>query len=158
MNGKFPVPPPGGPIFRFPGGRWCYLHRAIVFDSWLNWSHALPARRSEQVQLRSEQVRNIATLARLITTAQGRLSKLRAKECPFLVHQWWSPNDPKWSHGRRCVIEITPREADEWLPLLPADRVRSAARSTHIAELLLIRPTSKLRPGNDRPVATRGTD
>lgn len=139
MSPRFPPPPPLGPMFQFPGGRWCDLQRAIVFDSWLTWRHALPGRRTERLQLESEQVRNIATLARLITVAHGKLSRLRPKDSPFRVQRWWDPHDSKWSHGRRCIIEITPRACEDWLHLLPADRVLSVARTAQVAELLLLK-------------------
>lgn len=141
---------PPGDAFRLPGGRLCSPQRAIVFNSWLTWKDAL----SSQIRrpLSRDQAMAIGKLARILTNTHKAAFHARPRQSPFKVYRWWNPDDPSWSHGRRCLIGVDHICTDDWLPLLPDTHVIHRAKGAHLAEVLLLRsPLAPLPP----PVARR---
>jgi hypothetical protein len=135
--------------FRFPSGRLCRLHRAICYDSWLMWRHALPEDQVSWALLRQPQVHAIGRLARLLHP----LSRAIARKNPgtfkyFRVMQWWDPHHPDWSSGRRILLHTHWMDASEALTYLDPDHVRGIVRGGGTAEILLLR----YRAGQERLV------
>jgi hypothetical protein len=95
--------------FCHPSGGWYLLDRAITYDSWLTWRHALPGDR---------QLRNCLPVAvgEAITALALRLDSLHQQlpgyrdlwDCPFVVSRWWDPDaaDEDRRSGRCCLLRI----------------------------------------------------
>lgn len=134
----FSPPGPQEDGFRMPGGRWCLLQRSIVYNSWLSWGQAI-APTARRRPLSRDQVMHIAKLARILSAAQRSVTRLRPQSSPFRVQRWWDPDDPQWSHGRRCLLSIEGLGVSEWLVHLPSTHVIHSARGPQAAEVLLLR-------------------
>jgi hypothetical protein len=116
----------GADWFRHPDGRLLHRCRAIVYDSWLLWSHALPESSALWPQLEQEQADAITALAGRLQAMHRTLpgySKL--DDSPFRVSAWWDPSDADWADGDRVRFRLGDWQADELALKLPGARALS---------------------------------
>ncbi|MEN9859949.1 MAG: hypothetical protein RLZZ515_431 [Cyanobacteriota bacterium] len=107
--------------FQGPNGDWFLVHRAIAFDGWLLWKHALPDRRPKG-PLPEDLARNITELAQRIHLAHQQFSDYRLLvDSPFTVSRWWDPSDEtgEWSSGRSILCRVNDFLADEVQRMIP---------------------------------------
>lgn len=122
--------------FRAPDGEWYSTLRAVTFDGWLLWKHALPEDIYLWPQLEVECYETIQLLAKRIHTIHQLFPDYRRlDDTPFTVSRWWDPTDDtgEWSGGDRLLCRINGYTAADVLAETP-HRYRS---------LLQIQPRSK---------------
>jgi hypothetical protein len=112
--------------FRHPDGHVWHCCRAIVYDSWLLWSHALPAEPALRAQLSIEQAQAITALAGKVHAMHRALpgySKL--DDTPFRVSAWWDPSEPEWAGGDRLRFRLGDWKAAALAAELPGAHILS---------------------------------
>lgn len=129
--------------FRTPDGEWYATLRAIAFDGWLLWRHALPEDHTlwpnlthsvfETIQLLGQRIHNLHQLF----PDYRRLS-----DTPFQVSCWWDPSDRsgEWTHGDRVLLRIlgyTARDVEQEVPPRLKSSLMLTAKSTHWLEVRL---------------------
>lgn len=95
--------------FQAPNGVWYSTLRAITFDSWLLWRHALPDDISLWPQLTQPVFESIEALGLRIHQLHQLLPNYRRlSDSPFCVSIWWDPTDTSgtWSLGDRAQLRI----------------------------------------------------
>lgn len=95
--------------FQTPGGVWYSTLRAITFDSWLLWRHALPEDIALWPQLTQPVFDSIEALGLRIHQIHQLLPDYRRlSDSPFHVSIWWDPADTSgdWSLGDRAQLRI----------------------------------------------------
>lgn len=94
--------------FLHPDEGWLLLDRAIVYDSWLAWRHALPESRAARERLTAEAALAITALAYEVHRIHQRLpGYMRLGASPFKVSRWWDPYaDDEWAAGGICLFRI----------------------------------------------------
>ncbi len=108
--------------FETPSNGWYCICRAIVFDSWLLWSDALPEDLELRKQLDQESFDNITALAKKIHSFHHSFPGWKQIDSsPFKVPCWWDPSheDPAWRKGRRCLLSLEDYTGEELKRLLP---------------------------------------
>ena len=94
--------------FLHPSGEWFLIDRAITFDNWLLWRHALPFERHERSQLTAPVAATIETLADAIHDIHQAMPGYKGLgDTPFRVSRWWDPSDQEgWQSGGCCLFRI----------------------------------------------------
>lgn len=95
--------------FQLPDGTWLPVRRAIVYDSWLLWMHALPGLPATRRRLKACHVRRIVRLGEALHQMHQRLPHYRTlDDTPFRVRCWFDPAslEPEFRTGGRCSIRI----------------------------------------------------
>jgi hypothetical protein len=108
--------------FRTPSNDWYCIYRAIIFDSWLLWSDALPEDPALREHLDQDVFDNIVGLAKRIHSFHHSLPDYKKLTgSPFTVPSWWDPTneDLGWKTGRICLFSIEGYTSDELLDLIP---------------------------------------
>lgn len=126
--------------FLTPDGQWFSVFRAVAYDSWLLWRHALPDNPNHWPLLNQEAFETIGVLGqRIHDLHQTCPDYRRLSDTPFTVSRWWDPlDDDGWQRGDRCLLRIDGYEARQ-LPLDNAARLGLLARpvSAHWIEFNL---------------------
>lgn len=126
--------------FRTPDGEWLYTLRAITFDNWLLWRHALPEDQQSWHLLDRPAYCNIQRLAKLIHSVHEQFSNYkRLEDTPFSVSCWWDPFDDsgQWVRGDRVLLRIkgyTALEAQREIPPRLKNSLLAQPRSLHWIE------------------------
>lgn len=95
--------------FQAPTGEWFYTLRAITYDGWLLWRHALPEDQMLWSQLNETSYDAIQLLARRIHVLHQLLPDYRRlTETPFTVSRWWDPAgfDDGYHAGDKMLCKI----------------------------------------------------
>jgi hypothetical protein len=95
--------------FLTPTGEWFYTLRAIAYDGWLQWRHALPEEQSLWGDLDLETFETIQLLAKRIHNLHQLLPDYRRLlDSPFTVSRWWDPTgtDEDYHSGARMLCKI----------------------------------------------------
>jgi hypothetical protein len=97
-----------GDEFLHPSGEWFLINRAITFDNWLLWRHALPLKRHERRQLTAPVAATIEALAGAIHAVHQTMPGYKGlDDTPFRVSRWWDPSDREgWQSGACCLFLI----------------------------------------------------
>jgi hypothetical protein len=116
--------------FRTPAGEVYSTHRAVTYDNWLLWIHALPDnpelwRRMDEAAFATIQVLG----KRLHLLHQMLPNYRRLSDTPFTVSRWWDPldNEDDWHLGGRCLLRIDGFSCRQ-LPLDAAPKLGLVAR------------------------------
>lgn len=108
--------------FRTPSGEWFCTLRAIAFDGWLLWKHALPDDILLWRDLNDDVFNTVEALARRIHNLHQLLPDYRRlSDTPFKVSRWWDPTDDtgEWCFGDRVLLRIngyTARDVSQEIP------------------------------------------
>jgi hypothetical protein len=136
--------------FQAPTGEWFYTLRAITYDGWLLWRHALPEEQMLWSALDAETFDAIQLLAKRIHALHQLLPDYRRlTDTPFTVSRWWDPNgtDDDYHRGDRMLCKIEGYTANDIVYEMPK----------RISTQLILRPLSKkwmefsLPPVSPRP-------
>lgn len=100
--------------FRHPELGWLLVDRAVTFDSWITWRHALPPLPEERSGLTSEISASITALGQALHDLHIMLPGYELLgSTPFSVPRWWDPGAGDcWSSGRRCLFRIEGHDSD----------------------------------------------
>lgn len=115
--------PPFTPIRKItlPCGASVFSSKALVKDSWLQWSDVLPAEEGEWSLFDVEVGVNVLNLAREISLFHRTMKDF--KQCdtsPFTVSRWWDPTaDDGWETGKFCLFKFKGLTATELVNLIP---------------------------------------
>jgi len=127
--------------FETPNDGWYCTCRAIVFDSWLLWSDALPEDLELREQLDQETFDNITALAKKIHSFHHSFPGWKQIDSsPFKVPSWWDPTheDPIWNSGQMCLFSLEDYSSDELVSLVPKrSTLRLRPVSTNYVEAYL---------------------
>jgi hypothetical protein len=142
--------------FQTPCGIWYSTLRAITFDSWLLWRHALPEDELLWPQLSQSVFETIEALAqRIHHLHQAFPDYRRLADTPFHVSTWWDPSDPHgdWIYGDRVQLKITgytAREIEQEAQPRLKGQLRILPLSKHWVEISLLRgPSSRLSEADE---------
>ena len=113
-----------------PASAWWYSRidqeprlrcRAICYDSWLTWGHALPGDPALEEQLTEEIERNIRNLAvNLHQIHRQHPDYKRTDSNPFTVTQWWDPDaESPWNTGMAVLFRFEGLSAAQWIESKP---------------------------------------
>ena len=95
--------------------------KAVVKDSWLQWSDVLPAEDNEWSLTNVAVGVNVINLARELSNFHKAMKNY--KQCdasPFTVTRWWDPTaDDGWETGRFCLFKFKGLTATELVDLIP---------------------------------------
>jgi hypothetical protein len=100
--------------FLAPTGEWLSVFRAIAYDSWLLWRHALPDNPNHWPLLDAGTFETIGRLGQRIHNLHQTLPDYRRlNDTPFTVSRWWDPLDDQedWQLGGRCLLKINGYES-----------------------------------------------
>jgi hypothetical protein len=95
--------------FQATDGQWHPVLRAVVFDSWLLWQHALPDDLHLRAQLTPQAEQGIRELGAAVHEAHQHFPDYkRLVDTPFRVSRWWDPTDDtgEWSSGHRLLCRV----------------------------------------------------
>lgn len=129
--------------FRTPTGEWYATLRAIAFDSWLLWKHALPDDHLLWPSLSQEAFSNIESLGKRIHNLHQLFPDYRRLcDTPFKVSRWWDPTDDsgEWICGARVLLRVngyTAREIEQEIPARLKGQLHIQPRSVHWVEITL---------------------
>jgi len=129
--------------FRTPSGEWYATLRAIAFDGWLLWKHALPEEHYHWSALSQEAFANIETLAKRIHNFHQLFPDYRRLcDTPFKVSRWWDPSDDTgdWAGGSRVLLRIngyTARDIQQEIPSRLKGQLQVQPCSVHWVEISL---------------------
>ena len=114
-----------------PGAPTWYSHckdehllfcRAIVYDSWLTWGHALPREPELLSQLDREAEEYIRTLAMHLHQVHKQMPEWKQiNECHFHVKRWFDPEaeESHWREGRAALMRYDDVSAADFMALRP---------------------------------------
>jgi hypothetical protein len=129
--------------FQAPDGEWYSTFRAVTYDGWLLWKHALPEDPYLWPQLNSDTYESIQLLAKRVHIIHQLFPDYRRlDDTPFTVSRWWDPTDDsgEWHQGERILCRIKGYTATDVLAETP-HRYRSLLhiqpRSKHWVEISL---------------------
>lgn len=141
--------------FHHPVDGWLLLDRAITFDSWITWRHALPPARAARQLLTKSVSSAIAALAHELHLVHQRMaSYAELSTTPFLVPRWWDPYaDDRWSTGELCLFCIEGAATEEILKAWDVCRGQLELRgvSGRHLEAALVRAPAKARSARRKP-------
>lgn len=127
--------------FCSPTGEWLCTLRAITFDSWLLWRHALPEDLLLWPELTQPVFDSIVLLAQRIHNLHQLLPDYRRlADTPFQVSMWWDPTDDDFAAGDRVQLRIigyTAREIEQEVPHRLKSLLTILPLSTHWVEISL---------------------
>lgn len=129
--------------FQTPSGAWYSTFRAIAFDSWLLWKHALP----EDIQLWSQMTQPVFETIEVLGQRIHNLHQLlpdykRLSDSPFRVSMWWDPTDDSgdWNRGDRVQLKLlgyTAHDIERELPSRHRNQLRILPLSRNWIEISL---------------------
>jgi hypothetical protein len=92
--------------FLHPTLGWQLIVRAIAYDSWIHWRHALPKDRAARQLLNEPIAQAITQLATALDRVHQRLPGYQQLgHCPFRFHSWWSPYaEGPQAEGQVCLF------------------------------------------------------
>lgn len=114
-----------GDEFLHPRDGWLLTLRAITYDNWLQWQHALPVNPQSRALLGQAETLWIEALARQLHRIHEACPGYKAlRDSPFAVERWFDPHDPgtPWSEGRCCRFRV--KDLHSRVFLERADRLR----------------------------------
>lgn len=129
--------------FQAPNGEWYATLRAIAFDGWLLWKHALPEDLQLWPRLTPEIYGTIEVLAKRIHNLHQLLPDYRRLcDTPFKVSRWWDPTDDSgdWLDGGRVLLRINgyrARDVEHEIPARLKGQLLIQPRSVHWLEISL---------------------
>jgi hypothetical protein len=129
--------------FQTPDGEWYATLRAIAFDGWLLWKHALPEDYLLWPQMTKPVFETIKILGQRIHNIHQLLPDYRRlSDTPFQVSCWWDPSDShgEWTYGDRVLLRVngyTARDIEHEVPARLRGQLNFEAVSTHWAEISL---------------------
>lgn len=129
--------------FQTPDGEWYCTLRAIAFDGWLLWRHALPDDPILWPALTTEIFETIELLAKRIHNLHQLLPDYRRlSDTPFKVSRWWDPTDDtgEWLLGDRVLLKLdgyTAQDIQQMTPPRLRDQLCLQGRSRHWLEISL---------------------
>lgn len=94
--------------FLHPIEGWLLLDRAIAYDSWITWRHALPPERESRNSMTPQVCAVIHTLAEALHDIHQSMPGYEdLGQSPLVVPRWWDPEaDDEWSTGRCCLFRV----------------------------------------------------
>lgn len=129
--------------FRTPTGEWYATLRAISFDSWLLWRHALPEDHLLWPRLTLDVFETIQVLGQRIHNWHQLLPDYRRlSDTPFQVSCWWDPSDAtgEWTRGDRVLLRLngyTARDVQHEIPNRLRNQLILQPLSTHWMQISL---------------------
>lgn len=129
--------------FQAPNGEWYATLRAITYDGWLLWKHALPEDTMLWPQLTEEVYGVIELLAKRIHLLHQCFPDYRRLvDTPFTVSRWWDPTDDsgEWLTGERVLLKVngyTARDVLQEVPVRQKGQLLFQPRSTNWIEISL---------------------
>jgi hypothetical protein len=129
--------------FQTPSGEWFTTLRAIAFDGWLLWKHALPEDPLLWPAMDHDVFVTIEALARRVHSLHQLLPDYRRlTDTPFAVSRWWDPTDDtgEWLTGERALLRIngyTARDVEQEIPPRLKGQLKIQARSLNWLEISL---------------------
>lgn len=129
--------------FQAPDGEWYSTLRAVTYDGWLLWKHALPDDLYLWPQLSAEAYDNIQLLAKRIHAIHQLFPDYRRlDDTPFTVSRWWDPTDTSddWHLGGRLLCKIqgyTASDVEAETPHRYRSLLQIQPRSKHWIEISL---------------------
>ncbi len=103
--------------FLHPSLGWQLVVRAIAYDSWIHWRHALPKDRAGRQRLTEPIAQAITQLATAIDRVHQRLPGYQQLgHCPFRFHSWWNPRaEGPQAEGRLCLFLLKDNGNDAFI-------------------------------------------
>lgn len=103
--------------FKHPTEGWLLLCRAIAYDGWLSWRHALPANRDDRELLDGPIAARIKLLAERIHGVHQQMPGYQSlDDTPFSFSRWWNPGaEGEWGRGGRCSFGIRGQDPERVL-------------------------------------------
>lgn len=94
--------------FLHPTLGWLLVVRAIAYDGWIHWRHALPRDRVGRERLNEPAAQAITRLATAIDRVHQRVPGYQQLDrSPFVFHRWWDPRGAdQWSSGESCLFQL----------------------------------------------------
>jgi len=126
--------------FLTPTGEWYSIYRAITFDNWLMWKHALPEEPAQRRRLTAEVFHEVQALARRIHELHTTMQEYRRlADTPFQVSRWWDPDgEEPWRCGRRVLLRHKAFTAKQFMRYKPQrSPLKARIVSEHWMELEL---------------------
>lgn len=129
--------------FCSPSGEWLCTLRAIAFDGWLLWRHALPEDAMLWPLLSQDIFSTIETLGRRIHNLHQLFPDYRRlSDTPFTVSRWWDPTDDtgEWCFGDRVLLRVngyTAKDIEHETPPRLKGQLVVQPRSLHWLEISL---------------------
>ena len=129
--------------FQAPDGGWYCTLRAIAFDGWLLWRHALPDDSALWPELTAEVFETIEVLGKRIHNLHQLLPDYRRlSDTPFKVSRWWDPTDDsgEWICGDRVLLRLngyTAQDIQQMTPTRLKGQLCLQPRSKHWIEISL---------------------
>lgn len=129
--------------FQMPDGEWHMTLRAITYDAWLLWKHALPEDPMLWSRLTEEVVDTVTLLAKRIHNLHQCFADYRRLvDTPFTVSRWWDPTDDtgEWDQGGRVLLKVngyTARDVEQEVPVRFKGQLILQPRSENWIEISL---------------------
>lgn len=151
--------------FLHPVDGWLLLDRAITYDSWISWRHALPSDRQGRNAMTSSVSDAIAAVAEAIHELHQRMPGYqRLDRSPFAFPRWWDPRaDDEWQTGRCCLFRLEGSRSrdllEQWSPARSAINLVAVSDSHLEAALISSHPGVPQGgpPGGGRPRGRGGS-
>lgn len=141
--------------FCHPTDGWLLLDRAVTYDNWITWRHALPAAHSARQRLSQPVAQAIAALAHELHLIHQRLANYtELSTTPFLIPRWWDPYaEDQWNTGGICLFRIEDVATQEIIHSWDSHRGQVELRgvSDRHLEATLITAPAKGRSARSRP-------
>ena len=106
---------------QLPCGDQVLVTKALVKDSWLIWTDALPDEEHLWDQLTGDAVESILTLAKALHAMHRNVRNYKlCEESPFTVSRWWDPTaDDDYDSGRFALLKFAGLNAKELAAMIP---------------------------------------
>lgn len=128
-----------------PNGKTFLLLRAITFDGWLSWKHALSHDASDWHELDAAAVARITAMAQALHAVLDNTQASRLLgDSPYRVARWWNPpsQDPIWDGGR-VLLRRSDLTAQQLIDRISAtEQLRGVPVTQSWAELQLTTPSA----------------
>lgn len=100
--------------FCHPELGWLLVDRAVTFDSWITWRHALPPLPEDRSRLTTEISVSITALGQALHDLHIVLPGYELLgSTPFSIPRWWDPGATDcWGSGRCCLFRIEGHSSD----------------------------------------------
>ena len=135
---------------KLPQGDIVYVTRALVQNSWLTYTDALPPDEGSWMDLQDYHLLNIKRLAEALSKLHRQVKGYKlCDESPFTVSRWWDPEaDDGYESGRICLMRFEGLSAHQLFQLLPRKSAlqlrKASSRSDHWVEAIV--PSTEISP------------